>query len=243
MSISPRFAGEPAIDESSVSPTPTTFYVGSTTLPTSFRARSRNGTRSRRGSWFSLSAQKFVSTSHFVAVSVGRAVASVAPVPGRTCRLVEVADQFGNVVRSRVPCIVRWPPGTECRIREIRPTCISVALHRRGKAPLNSAVVRSLAGTVVLGRVGHLRCTRCRVGFDTPEEALHHFGLPPLEVRHSVDGGTIPYLEPRHSKSFQRYLKECADNPARIPTELLPQLNPDELREKLEALVVAQTKP
>lgn len=234
--MSPRLSDEPVVDASSANIIPTSFTVGTTTLPTSSRARA-TGKRRRRGTWFSLSANKLISTSHFVAVPINRTSVSVAVVPGKICHLIEVVDQFGNFVRASPPCIIRWPAGVLCRIRELRPSCVSVALHRGKRLPKNIAIVRVPAGILNLGRVGNLMCAKCRIGFTSQKEALHHFKLPELEVRQTINGGTMPYQEPRHGKEFQMYLDACKKNPTRMPTELLPQLNGNELRRKLEAIV------
>jgi len=242
MSMSPCPPGDPLHDSCIPGEPPKTFTVGTRTLQTPFAGRC-SGPRRRRGTWFLLSAGRLVSTSHFVAVPVGTNAASVVSIPGRRCHLIEVIDQLGNRTRSVPPCIVRWPAGVTCHVRELKATCISVALCRAKTLPLNTAVVRAPAGTIVLGRIGRLRCTKCRAGFATPDKALHHFGLPPLEVRQTVKGGTVHYLEPRHSKAFQEYLDKCAENPLKMPTELLPQLNGDELRSKLDAVVKQRSGP
>lgn len=96
-------------------------------------------------------------------------------------------------------------------------------------------------GRAQLGTDGSLDCGHCGMHFDTVAAALSHFNLKPTQVRKVVDtvSNTVPYVHHTHSEQFKAYITACENREMSAHTcfTLLPQLNPAELRAKLEAVV------
>lgn len=195
-----------------------------------------------RGAWHAVSTGHAFATTHYAVCPCTATSVAVEAVPRQQLPILEVRDQFGASTRFRPPARVCWDRNTVCHIREIQSTCVGSALHRCARHPkIGAIVVMTAVGRVQLGTDGSLDCDHCSATFDTVAAALSHFDLKTTQVRKVVDNAsnTVPYVHRTHSEQFKAYISACENRqlPAHTCFTLLPQLNPAELRAKLEAVV------
>lgn len=222
---------------------PTSFVVNNRTI--AMRSASRRGAfphpGKSRGAWHVLSGGHAFATTHYVVCPNTETSVMVSAVPRQKQPTLEVRDQYGASTRFRPPVHVSWDKHTVCHIREIKSTCLSSALHRCARHPkVGTVVVMAPVGRVQLGSDGDLGCDHCSAQFDSVAAALAHFNLNPTQARKVVDNvsSTVPYVHCTHSTQFKTYIRACENKqiPTRTCFSLLPQLNPAELRAKLEAV-------
>lgn len=197
-----------------------------------------------RGTWFKLPKRSPVSTSHIAIVPTAstRTAHVVSMHPTRPAPAVEIRCQSGKTVQATLPIKITWTPNVTCYLRELNQTCKAYATRKTMPAH-GDIFVTFGSHTTVLGteHTGYV-CKMCRFHTKDKREMLAHLDLPSTcipTVR--TKNETRVYNPPRpHAPQFEHYLNICTrDSQAgkkHPPYNLLPQLNPNELRRRLNNL-------
>lgn len=197
-----------------------------------------------RKAWFSLLDTNRFTTKHFSVNVPERGKADILPNIEGECIVIEVRIQSGESFKLIPPCRIEWNPNIDCHVREIKTTCLTVAKTKFRFLEVGDVVASHSIGNIVIGKNNGFYCSLCGKSFDDKKDVLEHFDIPDMQIRvvcsFSDDWRKCPVFKefhpPRHSASFQKYVTACENPFSTPPFKLLPQLDANELRHKLNLL-------
>lgn len=175
-------------------------------------------------------------TFHFSFFSATAGRGRIVVWPGSA---VNIVDQCGRIV----PVFgresnVSWGVGDTLFVQSVESTCLRRSVYVASHQALPFLGVSDGTRMITIGSSGTYHCLGCQETFLGHDEICGHLGIASARPSVLTKAGKWQLFTPRRKpEMFERYLHKIAQG--KWDQTLLPQINPDDLRKRLQHLKVA----